>query len=40
MRAGSSEEELGGGEIVRFVVFVVEENLPSSESLGSCNGVA
>ncbi len=34
------EKELGGGEIVRFVVLVVEENLVGAESLGSRDGVA
>jgi hypothetical protein len=34
------EKELGGREIVCFVVLVVEENLLGTESLGGRNGVA
>jgi hypothetical protein len=33
-------EKLGGGEIVRFVVLVVDEELLGAESLGGCDGVA
>ncbi len=35
-----SEKELGGGEIVCFVVLVVEENLVGAESLRCRDGVA
>jgi hypothetical protein len=33
------KKELGGGEIVCFVVLVVEENLLGAESLGGRDGV-